>query len=196
MNTAIIILAAGNSSRMGKPKQLLKFNGQTLLELVTNQALKTSCRPIIVVLGAYADEIRKQHHHLEVIYVFNEDWEKGMSSSIAKGVTKTLENDILTENVIITVADQVYIDSTVLEKLVVKHQSNGKSIVTCTYAQTTGTPTLFNKKHFEELLNLDGQSGAKTIIKNHPEDLATVNFEAGAIDIDTETDYNKIINLK
>jgi len=194
MSTAIVILAAGSSSRMGKPKQLLDFNGQTLLNIVIRESLKTKFRPVVVVLGAYAAEIKKASTNQEVIYSFNEDWENGMSSSISLGLKVALENNPKIENVILTVADQVHISSDIFEELQSKQEQSKKNIVASAYSQTTGTPTLFNKKYFDNLLFLSGSNGAKSLIKQYVDDTTTIPFELGNIDIDTETDYNNLIN--
>lgn len=193
MSTAIIILAAGNSSRMGKPKQLLNYNGQTLLNIVIAQSVKTKFNPIVVVLGAYAKEIAKSSVNPGVVYAVNERWENGMSSSISFGLKTALNINPEIENVILTVADQVHISSEIFEKLNNRYQSAEKNIVTCTYSETTGTPTLFNKKYFKELLSLTGEAGAKSLIKEHSMDIASIPFELGKIDIDTETDYKNLI---
>lgn len=193
MNTAIIILAAGNSSRLGKPKQLLKYKEQTLLQIVTEAALNAKFHPVIVVLGAYADEIKTLHNHPEVMYIINETWQKGMSSSISAGVKKVLNDFPEKENVIITVADQAHITADVFTSLYKKYQTDNKSIVTSSYSETTGTPTLFNKKYFDKLVNLEGAVGAKDLIKQNMDDVASVPFELGSIDIDTEIDYKNLI---
>ncbi|MFC4211254.1 NTP transferase domain-containing protein [Pedobacter lithocola] len=196
MNTAIIILAAGNSSRLGKPKQLLKYKEQTLLQIVTEAALTTQFHPVIVVLGAYANEIKALHNHPDVIYILNEQWESGMSSSIGIGINEVLKDFPDTENAIITVADQAHITADVFTALYKKHQTDNKSIVTSSYSKTTGTPTLFNKKYFSKLVNLQGSVGAKDLIKQNIDDTASVPFELGSIDIDTESDYKNLINHK
>ncbi|KQR70417.1 NTP transferase domain-containing protein [Pedobacter sp. Leaf176] len=194
MSTAIVILAAGDSSRMGRPKQLLKFNGQTLLNIVIIESLKTIFRPVVVVLGAYAVEIQQASANPDVIYSVNKDWENGMSSSISLGLKVALENNPKIEDVIITVADQAHISWEIFEELRSKQEKSQKNIVASAYAQTTGTPALFNKKYFEELLTLNGAKGAKSLIKQYVEDTTTIPFELGHIDIDTETDYNNLIN--
>ena len=196
MDTAIIILAAGNSSRMGKPKQLLPYHGKTLLDIAISAALDTTFRPVVVVLGAYAKEILEIPGDPGVIYAENQNWEQGMSSSIAFGLRKLLAENPSVENAIFTVADQVHISGSILRELHAKHQAVQQNIITCSYGQTTGTPALFNKKYFEELCNLNGPNGAKALIKQYIDDVASIPFEKGEIDIDTEKDYNNLINSK
>jgi len=194
MNTGIIILAAGNSSRLGKPKQLLTFRGTTLLEIVTRAAIESGCKPLVVVLGAYSSEISKQQQDPNINYIINDSWQEGISSSIAAGLTDIMNLDQEVEQVIIAVSDQPFINSTVFLDLIKKQEETGKNMVTSSYAQTIGTPALFNKKYFDQLLSLTGNHGAKHILEQHPEDIASILFEAGKIDIDTETDYDNLIH--
>ncbi|MGN8057484.1 nucleotidyltransferase family protein [Pedobacter sp. 22163] len=194
MKTGIIILAAGSSSRLGRPKQLLDYQGKTLLQTVINEALETSCRPLIVVLGSNAKEIASQHHHDQVNFVINESWENGMASSIIAGLSAIIRNNSEIESIIIAVADQAFIKMINFNNLIEKQKETGKNIIASTYAETIGTPVLFKKDYFEALLSLTGAEGAKKILKQYPEDVETVVFEHGEIDIDTETDYNNLIS--
>jgi len=193
MNTGIIILAAGNSSRLGRPKQLLKYKGKTLLDLVTEEALKIPTIPTVVVLGAYSKEILNHHTYLEIAYIVNPNWQTGISSSIAAGMSAIGNQSKEIENVIIAVADQVFITSKVFEKLLQKRKLSSKGIIASSYAETVGTPVLFSKKYFEKLLSLTGNTGAKSIVQLNMEDTEIIPFELGHIDIDTETDYNNLI---
>ena len=194
MKTGIIILAAGNSSRMGRPKQLLNYKGKTLLQTVIDEALKTDCKPIIVVLGASADEIVAKHENIQVNFVTNESWESGMASSIVAGLSTLINNDSDKESVIIAVADQAFIKMSNFNNLIEKQRETGKNIIASKYAETIGTPVLFKKDYFEALLSLKGAEGAKSILKQYPHEVETVIFELGEIDIDTETDYNNLIS--
>jgi len=193
MNTGIIILAAGNSSRLGRPKQLLKYKDKTLLDLVTAEALKIPTIPTVVVLGAYSKEILNHHTYLEIAYIVNPNWQTGISSSIAAGMSAIGNQSKEIENVIIAVADQVFITSKVFEKLLQKRKLSSKGIIASSYAETVGTPVLFSKKYFEKLLSLTGNTGAKSIVQLNMEDTEIIPFELGHIDIDTETDYNNLI---
>lgn len=196
MNTGIIILAAGNSSRLGKPKQLVSYQGKTLLDIASMAAIESSCKPLVVVLGAYASEILEQHQHAGISYIINESWAEGMSSSISAGLTTLLAQDNTLQQLIIAVSDQPFISSKIFENLIKKQQHSGKSMVASSYAQTIGTPALFHRKYFDELLSLSGNEGAKHLLKQYPEDRETISFELGHIDIDTETDYNNLIDYR
>jgi len=194
LKTGIIILAAGSSSRLGRPKQLLDYKGKTLLQTVINEALETSCRPVITVLGANAKEIASQHQHDQVNFVINESWENGMASSIVAGLSAMIKNNSEIESIIIAVADQAFIKMSNFNNLIEKQKETGKNIIASAYAETIGTPVLFKKRYFEALLSFKGTEGAKNILKQYPYDLETVVFEHGEIDIDTETDYKNLIS--
>ncbi|MFD2287638.1 NTP transferase domain-containing protein [Pedobacter petrophilus] len=193
MNTGIIILAAGNSSRLGRPKQLLKFKDKTLIELTIDAALKTPFKPIVVVLGAFADRIQEKLS-AEIQFIINERWQEGMASGIAAGLAEILKHSPELENIMIAVSDQPFINAKVLLELQEKQFSTKKGIIASRYAQTTGTPALFNKKYFPQLLSLTGNNGAKSMLKLHDNDVETVAFALGNIDIDTENDYHNLIH--
>lgn len=194
MNTSIIILAAGNSSRMGKPKQLLDYKGKTLLQIVIDEALKTGCSSVNVVLGANAEEILAKHQNNQVNFVINKDWESGMASGIVAGLSAAIEKNDKTQSIIIAVADQVFIKMSTFNNLIEKHLKTGKNIIASGYAETIGTPVFFGKIYFDTLLSSKGAEGAKKLLKQYPQDVETVLFEGGEIDIDTETDYNNLIS--
>jgi len=192
MENGIIILAAGNSSRLGKPKQLLTYKGKSLLEIATEAAKGTGSASIVTVLGAYADEISVAHQQSNVNYVINENWEKGMSTSIHAGLTELLKLNPAIENVIITVSDQAFLTAETLMQLIAEKEHTAYHIIASKYGNTIGTPVLFNKKYFTALMNLTGDTGAKHIIKQHPNEVTSISFEKGNIDIDTEADYNNL----
>ncbi len=193
-NTAIIILAAGNSSRFGSAKQLLHFNNKNLLQHVIDEAIESSAAPVIVVTGANADKISKDLISKQVQIVFNEDWKEGMASSIVAGVKKsiTLNNDI--ENIIIAVCDQPFVSANLFRQLHQTQNESLKHIVACSYADTIGTPALFTQKYFDALMSLTGDEGAKKILLANNDDVATIDFPQGNIDIDTQKDYDDLLD--
>jgi molybdenum cofactor cytidylyltransferase len=188
----IIILAAGSSTRMKEPKQLLTYDNQSLLAHAIKEAQK-SMMPVIVVLGANAKEIKPQIKNLEVEIVINEQWERGMSSSIKAGLKKAVANFPDMQNCILTVCDQPYISSILFQELVNQKKQSAKNIVACSYANTLGTPSLFDKKYLNELLQLKGDHGAKNILQKYHDDVATVHFENGKFDVDTKQDYEELL---
>jgi len=191
--TGIIILAAGNSSRLGRPKQLLPYKGKTLITHITSEALQTSLDPIVVVTGAFAGEVQDELKNVRGITIaYNQYWNTGMASGIVTGLSKTLSLQPDIAALILAVCDQPFINAGLFQQLIVKKDESRNGIVACAYSDTIGTPVLFARRYFEELSQLSGNEGAKKLLQRHKEDLATVVFPGGNIDIDTEEDYQKL----
>ena len=190
--TAAIILAAGESSRLGKPKQNLLFNGQTLLQRAVGTAKKTNCKPIIVVLGANADKIAPLSG---IITLYNEDWKEGMASSIRMAIQE-IEKDDLINDAIIMLCDQPFVNVDLIDEMLQKKADSQSQIVACGYNNTVGVPALFDKSLFIELSSLSGNEGAKKIIMDHFNNITLVPFDLGSVDIDTIADYERLINLQ
>lgn len=192
METGILILAAGNSSRLGEPKQLLNFNGKTLLRNVVDEAIKVT-KSVIVVTGSNHSQISSEIEDFEVKIVENSNWNEGMGSSIQVGIAQFFYEFPEVQKIIISVCDQPFIEASVFLDLIQMQKISQKGIVASKYSGTLGTPVLFSKKYFDELSKLCGQEGAKKMIKKFKDDIAEMNFEKGAIDIDTQSDYQKLI---
>jgi len=192
-NTGIIILAAGSSSRFGNTKQLLHFKGKTLLAHTIKEAAEAGAQPVVVVTGANADEISKEIQKERVEIVFNKNWEQGMASGIVIGLQNAIRLNKGLQNVIITVCDQPFVSSSLFQQLIQEQIKNKKHIVASAYADTIGTPALFTAKYFPGLMGLTGDQGAKGLLKKYSEDLATVDFPDGYIDIDTQEDYENLL---
>ena len=103
----------------------------------------------------------------------------------------TLNNDV--EKIIITVCDQPFITSALFKQLYQTQNKSLQPIVACAYADTIGTPALFTQKYFDALLSLQGDEGAKKLLKSNAEDVASIDFPQGAIDIDTRKDYEDLL---
>jgi molybdenum cofactor cytidylyltransferase len=191
--TGVIILAAGNSSRLGHPKQLLPYRGKTMLSHVIAESLAASLQPVVVVTGAYHAEIQDSLLGQPVILVYNADWETGIASGIVAGLTEALNIESHLQAVIVAVCDQPYISAELFRSLMEELVLSGKGLIACRYSETLGTPVLFAQSYFKELLMLSGDAGAKQLLKRYPDDVAAVPFPEGAIDIDTEEDFEKII---
>ena len=191
-DNAIIILAAGNASRMGAAKQLLSFNNTTFIQHIIEEATKTTGEKVILVLGAYVDEIKTSAKKKIAHIVINPNWQTGMASSIQTGVNAVLRLFPETENMLITVADQPFVSAELFKEIFAAKNNSDKNMVACSYADAIGTPVLFNKKYFSELLQLRGQEGAKKMVMKHKDDAAIIAFDKGAIDIDTEEDYEQL----
>lgn len=196
MTTGLIILAAGASSRMGKPKQTLKFQNHTLLQNAVRTAIKSVCRPIVAVLGAKADKLKGEVIS-EVQVAVNPHWQTGISGSIKCGLEKVLEADDKINAVLIMVCDQPLVSVEILNRLVETHQTTSSLIVACRYAETCGVPALFDRELFPLLFELENHGGgAKRIIERFRDRTTAVTFPEGAFDIDTPEDYLKLRALE
>jgi len=186
----VIILAAGSSARMGRPKQNLTFKNLTFLQRIASTAASLNCGPVIIVLGSNAPLFSEDYEN--AIAVINDNWQEGMASSICCGLKKLLDKYPSIEGAIITVCDQPYISAAVLNDMITTQQKTGKRIVACSYGEIIGPPALFHKAFFPEVMKLRGDAGARKIIQQNMEEVATVLFPQGRIDIDTEADYDAL----
>ena len=182
------ILAAGASSRLGRPKQLVKIGKQSLLERAINAAEGATSGQIVTILGAHRDEILQQVQFGRSAVVFNSDWAQGLSSSIRQAIAYVESRDEAIDAVLFMVADQPHVCCEVLDQLVQKFARAKAQVVCCQYGETLGVPALFARTLFGELKQLSGDTGARKVILNHQSELQFVRFEAGICDIDTEED--------
>lgn len=190
--TGIIILAAGNSSRLGRPKQLLPYRGKTLLTHVVSEAVSAFLQPVVVVTGAYQADVHDSLRGQAVNIVHNPLWETGMASGIVAGLAEIISVAPHLGAVIVAVCDQPYISAEHFRALMEKHGVSGKGLVASVYSEIMGTPVLFDEQYFEELSGLSGDAGAKQLLKRYPADVATVPFPGGRVDIDTEEDFKSL----
>jgi molybdenum cofactor cytidylyltransferase len=193
-NTAIIILAAGSSSRLGRPKQLLSYQHKSLLDNTIEEAKKATDGAVLVILGGNHALIEKNITRSAISIVYNPDWEEGMSSSIRLGLAVLKNENAELKNVILTVCDQPFITAEVFGGLIQEAEASGKGIVASSYGGTLGTPVWFDQLYFNELSLLKGTEGAKKVVKKFAAQVASVTFEKGEIDIDTPEDYNRLLN--
>lgn len=189
----IIILAAGASSRLGTPKQLLEFQGKTLLRHAVETAIETNYK-IVVVLGANFERTKAEIEDLEIEICFNENWQNGMSSSLKTGLKEILQIAPNLSAVIIALCDQPFINSSMFNSLAKAFEKTNAPIVASEYAETIGVPALFSHSMFDELLNLSADEGARKIIKKHLASVEKISVPQAEIDIDTAEDYQKLFN--
>ncbi|WP_268033935.1 nucleotidyltransferase family protein [Algoriphagus sp. PAP.12] len=194
MKTGVLILAAGSSSRLGKPKQLLKFQDETLLEKTIKSAQEAILGPVIVVLGCQSDLIKDSLKIDGIKWIVNQKWESGMASSLQVGLNFLIENES-PDQVILLLSDQPYVSPELIHQLITEKENSVKGIAASSYADTIGVPAIIEKKYFSELLNLKGDQGAKKVIKHHLDDLIQIPFEKGKIDIDTQADWENFNSI-
>jgi molybdenum cofactor cytidylyltransferase len=188
----LILLAAGGSSRLGQPKQLLAYKGGNLIQHAAQVALDSDNSPIVVVVGAGAEQTRKSLDQYSISFVENQRWQEGMASSIKAGLGKLTELSPDMDGVILMVCDQPYVTPHLLRKMKKQWQDTGRGIVACTYAGTVGTPALFARDYFADLLALDGQEGAKKILMALRSFITLITFPLGQVDIDTPEDLKNL----
>lgn len=193
MKTSILILAAGNSSRLGQPKQLVEFEGKTLLERITHTALSVS-EEVWVVLGANSELIEPKLSAFvgRINVIKNNDWKDGMGTSISLGVKNLASTS---EAILILLVDQPLISQVLLQNMMQTFAEKKYPIVACHYGNQLGVPILFDKSFFSELENLKGEQGAKLFLKNYAEKIASVEFKGGLFDIDTPDDLFKLSTI-
>jgi molybdenum cofactor cytidylyltransferase len=193
----LILLAAGASSRLGNfPKQLLEFQGETLIRQATKNALAAECGKICVVLGAEAEKIKREIGDLPVEIAVNEDWADGMSSSLKCGLGKLLEIEPNLSAAVVMLGDQPLIDSTIINRLIEAFLKTQTPIVAGKYAETVGVPAIFARSMFGELLHLADDGGAKQIIKKYAASVEKISVPEAAFDVDTQQDYENLLKLK
>ena len=179
-----IILAAGESKRMGKSKQLIPFGRSTILEETVNNMLNSKVSEVIVVLGSRADEVTEKIAFKPVKTVVNPDYQQGMSTSVIAGL-RLIDSSALA--VMIALGDQPLINSQAINRLIEEFCNHDKGIAIPTYQGRRGHPVIFAIRYKGELLRLKGDIGGREIIDRHPDDVleVAVNCEGICIDIDT-----------
>ena len=199
MNAAAVILAAGSSSRLGQPKQLLKLHGQTLLDHAIRIAINAGASPVYVVLGANAEAILAGSNFLNNVIsteratrvekpafvlkiIENENWQEGIASSIRAGVHAATG----AEAILLMTCDQPAVTAEHLHLLL--EAANQTSVTASSYAGRVGIPAVFPPKYFEELLQLRGDEGARSLLNAKSKEIITIPLAEGELDIDTPED--------
>lgn len=191
---AIILLAAGSSSRMGQSKQLLLVDTDPLLLRSVKTAVNSSANNVIVVLGAEAEKHKSIIENQPVQIVNNNHWQTGMGSSIKGGLNHLLKLKPNTSAVIISVCDQPLLHADHFNELIETYNRSKKNIIASYYSNSPGVPALFDKKLFNELLQIPDDQGAKKLFHKHQESLLTIDFPDGKIDLDTWEEYQNFKN--
>jgi molybdenum cofactor cytidylyltransferase len=180
---------------MGKPKQLLRFCGQTLLGRAASAALEAGCRPLVVVTGAHAAASREALRGLDVLEAENQQWKSGMSSSVRVGIEALVAANRQIAAVVLLSCDQPFVTREVIAGLVRAYRETSCSIVASRYDGSYGVPALFGKAHLAELTTLKGDAGAKRVIQKHLPKVHLLPFPDGEIDIDTPDDLARLQSM-
>lgn len=185
-----IILAAGESKRMGEPKMLLPFGGKTIIEAVAESVVSSEVDGSLVVVGAEKEKIEETIRDYGIKSVFNPDFQSGMLSSVQCGFKAAPEG---TRAVLVVLGDQPRISSGIINQLLAASKKTGKGIVLPVFEGERGHPVIIDMKYREEVENLSPDIGLRGTVYSHPEDILEVEVETASIlkDIDDATDYKK-----
>jgi len=188
-----ILLAAGESKRMGRTKQVLEFGQSTILEETVKNLLGSKIDELIVVLGHDAERLGRSLSITDerIRFALNERYKEGIGSSISCGVLSANPD---TDAFLIALADQPLIKINIINLLIERYLSTRHGIVTLVYRSSRGHPVIISKKYREELLELSGDRGAKDLLERHRDDVEAVQVESPEIvlDIDREEDYLRL----
>lgn len=211
-----VILAAGESSRFGRPKQLVQFRRKSLVCRVAKAAIEAGCSPVVVVIGSDGEKVARELAATSVTKIENKNWQRGIGSSIRIGMQALIKNGQSSgravamtaqanstlsrrtkdhhslEAVVLLVCDQPFVDANTIRSLIALRQTTEKDIIASSYANTLGVPALFDGSLFQELLSLGDEAGAKPIILRNRKRVAKLPFPEGKVDIDSWTDWKKV----
>jgi CTP:molybdopterin cytidylyltransferase MocA len=190
-----ILLAAGASTRLGQPKQLLRlsaFGGETLIDHAVELARAAGAAPIFVILGAHAEEIHRECEMLDCILVRNEAWHEGMASSLRLGISAVLENVPAASGVMVLVCDQPGLSAEHLRQLLDAQELDPDSIAASRYAGRSGVPAIFPRTLFPSLLELQGDQGARTMLQRPEAAVHAIDFPGGEFDLDSPEDLQRL----
>lgn len=183
MKLAAVVLAAGASQRLGTPKQLVRICGETLIERAIRICREAGCEPVVVVLGAAADQVQSACSLDGAVVVMNNRWQEGMASSIVEGVSAL---DVSVEGCVMTTCDMPAVSSEHLRRLAASSE-----ITASAYAGRNGVPAYFPRAVFPRLAALSGDTGARDLLRECP----AIPLEGGELDIDTPQDLERAIEL-
>ena len=191
-NIAVIVLAAGKSSRMKTPKQLVKIGNNFLLEFVLSKAKAINKNHVYCVLGANDTLIRREISSSNVHFVYNAAFNEGLSSSIVSGISE-IEMHPDYKAVLMLLGDQPAIDKEYLDAMIALFSEDNSKIIASNYKEKLGVPAIFPKSYFSKLKNISGDFGAKEILHTS-KDVIALNRPTNFIDIDTEKDLQDFKN--
>ncbi|HJT58732.1 MAG TPA: nucleotidyltransferase family protein [Ktedonobacteraceae bacterium] len=207
-STAAIILAAGSSSRMGggRHKLLLPLHNRPVLAHVIEAALASQARPVIIVLGHQAEQVRGQifpdKMSPDIMLVENPNYLQGMSTSMHLGIQALTSNGYkknkisdTVDSALILLGDQPLLTARVIDSLITMYRKTGKRIVAPMYDGKRGSPVLFDKSFFPELLEITGDEGGRKVVERHREDVEAVEMSDAMAnyDVDTWEAYQQIL---
>jgi molybdenum cofactor cytidylyltransferase len=181
-----VVLSAGQSSRMGRPKALLPIEGQRFIERIIGVLGQSRVGRTIVVLGHDAEQLRGQIEHLPVEIVINADYQSGQLSSLQAAI-RHIENDDHCDGMLVHLVDHPFIDAALVDALIQHFRATKKLIVVPRYKGKRGHPVIFSRELFKELLNAPVDQGAKAVVNAHREDTLELEWQNEGITLDIDT---------
>ncbi len=183
--TAAVVLAAGASRRLGRPKQLERVGGESLMRRAAEAAIAAGCDPVLVVLGHDADRLAAEVDDLAVRVVTAGDWEEGMSASLRAGIAAVPEG---AGAALLMVCDQPAVTADHLRRLLAAHAASTLPAAASAYAGVVGVPAVLDRALFAELLAVKGDTGARTVLRRDPSRVVVVPLPGGEVDVDRPGD--------
>jgi len=197
MPVPAILLAAGASRRLGQPKQLVRIGGETLLARTIRVVSEAGANPVLVVLGANRESIAEDVDLSQVRAVVNRDWELGIASSIRAGTNALQHLEPKVQAAMILVCDQPELNAEHLKRLIGSFEQAGEPLIVASrYAGVAGIPTIFPASQFAKLLALEGDAGARFLLRNPDCPMIAIDFEGGEADIDTPEDLARAVYIE
>lgn len=185
---AALILAAGASTRLGQPKQLLHLDGESLLHRTARLAIESGCAPVFVVLGYAADQMQPDLDGLPATVIVNENWTEGMGSSLRCGMAAVTRNQPPPQAVLLLVCDQPRLTAEHLQTLLHRHKTGDAPITASFYGQRDGVPAVLAATLFPNLLACSGDRGARDLIRSHADRVQRIPWPEGDLDMDRPED--------
>ena len=193
---ALVLLAAGASARMGQPKQLLQYQGRTLLRHAAETAVATGYQPLVLVTGAVHEPLAAEVQDLPFLITHNPDWATGMGSSIRAGLMALEKAPQSPKAVLIMLCDQPLVTPDLLRQLLAQQQLTQAPVVAAAYDNTLGVPAVFGEVTFPALRQLGGAEGARQLIANYGAAVGRVPFPGGIFDVDTPAQYAALLQTE
>jgi molybdenum cofactor cytidylyltransferase len=194
---AAVVLAAGESSRMGRPKALLPIDGVRFIEKIVSSFQSTKVGEILVVLGHDAEEMRQKIADLPVLIVVNNEYKKGQLSSLVAAIRdiQSRQSSAELDGILVHLVDHPYVNPILVDVMIDRFYESNKLIVVPRYHGRRGHPVIFSRSLFSELLNAALDQGAKAVVHAHQKDTLEIDTEdeGVTIDIDTPEEYRQFV---